>query len=89
MVRTALLTLWLLVLSAPAALAAPGHDGGNGVYGPADDKVVTYAGFILIFGIPLLILILTLIQQALDKRKDRRLATAKARRARADLRGGW
>jgi hypothetical protein len=89
MVRTALLTLWLLALSAPAALAAPGHDGGNGTYGPADDKVVTNAGFILIFGIPVLILILTLIQSALDKRKDRRLAAAKARRARADLRGGW
>jgi hypothetical protein len=89
MVRTALLTLWLLALSAPAAFAAPGHDGGNGTFGPADDKVVTKAGFILIFGIPLLILALTLIQSALDKRKDRRLSAAKARRARADLRGGW
>jgi hypothetical protein len=89
MVRTALLTLWLLALSVPAAVAAPGHDGGNGSFGPADDKVVTNAGFILIFGIPLLILILTLIQSALDKRKDRRLAAAKARRARADVRGGW
>jgi hypothetical protein len=89
MVRTALLTFWLLALSAPSALAAPGHDGGNGAYGPADDKVVTNAGFILIFGIPLLILLLTLLQRALDKRKDRRLSAAKARRARADLRGGW
>jgi hypothetical protein len=89
MVRTALLTLWLLALSVPAAVAAPGQDGGNGSFGPADDKVVTNAGFILIFGIPLLILILTLIQSALDKRKDRRLAAAKARRARADVRGGW
>jgi hypothetical protein len=89
MARTALLTFWLLALSAPAALAAPGHDGGNGTYGPADDKVVTNAGFILIFGIPLLILALTLIQHGLDKRKDRRLAAAKARRARSDLRGGW
>ena len=89
MVRTALLTLWLLALGAPAALAAPGHDGGNGTYGPANDKVVTIAGFILIFGIPILILILTMIQSSLDKRKDRRLAAAKARRARADVRGGW
>jgi hypothetical protein len=89
MVRTALLTLWLLALGAPAALAAAGHDGGNGVYGPANDKVVTIAGFILIFGIPILILLLTLLQSSLDKRKDRRLAAAKARRARADVRGGW
>jgi hypothetical protein len=36
-----------------------------------------------------MILILTLIQSALDRRKDRRLAAERARRARADLRGGW
>jgi len=71
---------------APAALA---HDGGEGLYGETNDKVVTYAGFILIVGIPILILILTLIQSSLERRKDRRLAAAKARRARADLRGGW
>jgi len=71
---------------APAALA---HDGGEGLYGETNDKVVTYAGFILIVGIPILILILTLIQSSLERRKDRRLAAAKARKARADLRGGW
>ena len=54
MVRTALLTLWFLALSAPAALAAPGHDGGKAV-GPTNDKVVTNAGFILIAGFPVLI----------------------------------
>ena len=89
MVRTALLTLWLLALGAPAALAAPGHDGGNGTYGPADDKVVTLAGFILIFGLPILILLLTMLQSSLERRKDRRLAAARARRARSDVRGGW
>jgi hypothetical protein len=89
MVRTALLTLWFVALSAPLALAAEGHDNGNGTFGPADDRVVTNAGFILIAGFPLLILLLTLLQSSLDKRKDRRLKAAKARRARADLRGGW
>ena len=89
MVRTALLTLWVLALSAPVALAAPGHDGGEGTYGPANDKVVTNAGFIIIAGFPVLILLLSLLQNHLEKRKDRRLAAAKARRARADLRGGW
>jgi hypothetical protein len=89
MVRTVMLTLWLLALSAPAALAAPGADDGQGTYGPADDKVVTNVGFLLIVGFPILILLLTLLQNALEKRKDRRLAAAKARRARADLRGGW
>ena len=80
------LTLALLAASAPLALA---HDGGEGTYGPTDDLVVTYAGFILIGFFPLLVFVLTMIQWSLDKRKDRRKAAAKARRARADLRGGW
>ena len=86
MVRTALLTLSILLLSAPLALAA---DDGQGTYGPADDKVVTDAGFILIGGIPLLLMLLSLLQGGLEKRKYRRQAAAKARRARADQRGGW
>ena len=86
MVRTALLTLSLLFLSAPAALAA---DDGQGTYGPASDKVVTDAGFILIGGIPLMLMIFSIIQMTLDKRKTRRLQAAKARRARVDERGGW
>jgi len=86
--RIALLTVVAFALMAPAALAGP-HDGGEGLYGETNDKVVTYAGFILIVGIPILILILTLIQSSLERRKDRRLAAAKARKARADLRGGW
>ena len=88
MLRIALLTVVAFALTAPVALAGP-HDGGEGLYGETNDKVVTYAGFILIVGIPILILILTLIQSSLERRKDRRLAAAKARKARADLRGGW
>ena len=84
--RTALLTLALLLVDASVALA---HDGGEGTYGTTDDRVVTYAGFILIGFFPLLVFVLTMIQRSLDKRKDRRKAAAKARRARADLRGGW
>jgi len=87
--RTTLLTLAFLALTAPVALASEGHDGGEGWWGETNDRVITNAGFALIAGIPLLILVLTLIQTRLDKRKDRRLAAAKARRARADLRGGW
>ena len=84
-----MLTALFLVLVAPAALASEGHDGGEGLWGETNDKVITNAGFALIAGIPLLILVLTLIQTALDRRKDRRLAAEKARRSRADLRGGW
>jgi hypothetical protein len=87
--RIAVFTVIVFALSAPLAYAAEGHDGGEGTYGPANDKVVTNVGFMLIVGIPLLLLVLTLIQSALERRKDRRLAASKARRQRADLRGGW
>ena len=77
--RTIVLTGLFLALTAPVALAAEGHDGGEGWWGETNDKVITNAGFV----------ILTLIQSALDRRKDRRLAAARARKERADLRGGW
>jgi len=86
--RIAVLTVVAFALMAPVALAGT-HDGGEGLYGETNDKVVTYASFILIVGFPVLILILTLIQSSLERRKDRRLAAAKARKSRADLRGGW
>jgi hypothetical protein len=85
-VRTALLTTFLLLAAAPAALA---HDGGEGWWGETNDRVVTNAGFILIAAFPLLILVLSLIMNRLDRRKDARKAADKARRARADARGGW
>ena len=84
-----MLTGLFMALIAPAALASEGHDGGEGWWGETNDKVITNASFVIIAGVPMLILILTLIQSALDRRKDRRLAAERARRARADLRGGW
>ena len=87
--HTALLTLSILALTAPAALAAEGHDGGEGLWGETNDKVITNAGFILIAFFPLFIFTMSMIQGTLDKRKDRRKAAEKARRARADQRGGW
>jgi hypothetical protein len=87
--RTVFLTVILFALIAPAALAQEGHDGGEGLWGETNDKVVTNAGFVLIAAFPLLILVLSLIQWRLDKHKDRRLAAARARKARADMRGGW
>ena len=86
--RTALLTVTLFALTAPVALAE-GHDGGEGLWGETDDKVITNAGFFLIGFFPLFIFTMSVLQGHLEKRKDRRKAAAKARSARADERGGW
>jgi hypothetical protein len=84
--RTTLLALTLLVVTAPAALA---HDGGEGLWGETNDKVITNAGFVLIAFFPLFVFVMSMIQWRLDKRKDERKKAAKARAARADVRGGW
>ena len=83
---TATITLTTLLLFAAPVLA---HDGGEGWWGPTSDKIITNAGFVLIGAFPLLIFLLSMLQWRLDKRKDARKQAAKARRARADLRGGW
>jgi ABC-type tungstate transport system substrate-binding protein len=81
---TALVTLLVL---APAALA---HDGGEGWWGETNDKVVTNAGFILIVFFPLFVLFMTLLQSALDRRKERRKKIQKSlAREQQYWRGGW
>ena len=80
-------TIVTLLLLAPAALA---FDGGQGTYGEADDKVVTNAGFILIAFFPTFILVMSLLQWRLDKRKERRKKAHKALASDEDRwRGGW
>jgi uncharacterized membrane protein YphA (DoxX/SURF4 family) len=87
--RVAAFTLAAFFLIAQTALAANGFDGGEGTYGETNDKVVTNAAFLVIAFFPLLIFLCSMLQWRLDKRKERRKAAAKARRARADVRGGW
>jgi hypothetical protein len=84
--RTALLTVAILAVAAPRALA---HDGGEGWWGETNDKVITTAGFVLIASFPLFIFVMSMLQWRLDKRKDARKRAAKARASRADVRGGW
>ena len=81
-----LFALTVLLVAAPAALA---HDGGQGTYGIANDKVVTNAGFILIAFFPLFVLVMSMGQMALDRRKDRRKAAQKALAREDRVRGGW
>jgi hypothetical protein len=73
-----------LLLLAPSALA---HDGGMGTYGEANDKVITNFGFAVIAFFPLIILLFSLLQWKLDKRKEQRKAATK--KLSADWRGGW
>ncbi|MFL5871164.1 MAG: hypothetical protein ACJ75R_08780 [Solirubrobacterales bacterium] len=61
LVATALLAL------APAAFAAD----GVGLYGRTDDKVVTYAAFIIMGFFTFLVITLSLVQIRLDNRKER------------------
>ena len=85
LVASLLSVLVLLALLSPAALARVGHDGGQGTYGEANDKVVTNAGFIVIIFFPTLVLLLSLLQNALERRKARRKKALPAR----DWAGGW
>ena len=88
---TLLLTALTFAVSVQVAFAEGdvGHDSGEGWLGETNDRIVTNAGFILIAAFPLIILVASLIQGRLEKRKDLRKKAAKARAARADLRGGW
>jgi uncharacterized membrane protein len=76
-----------LLTFAPAALAAA--DDGQGWYGETNDKVITNAMFLTIIFFPILIVVLSLIQSRLEKRKHSRMDAAKRRAANVDWRGGW
>lgn len=76
-----------LLATAPAALAT--SHGGQGWYGETTDVVITNSMFLVIIFFPTVIILLSLIQWRLDKRKHARLAAAKRRAANADWRGGW
>jgi hypothetical protein len=80
--------LLTLALVAPMALAGP-HDGGEGLWGETDDKVVTNAGFILIAFFPAFILFMSIVQWRLEKRKYARKAAAAMRSKDATKKGGW
>ena len=79
-------TVALLVL-APDALAR--QTGGEGLYGQTTDKVITNAMFLVILFFPTVIIVFSLIQWRLDKRKHAQMLAQKRREANADWRGGW
>jgi hypothetical protein len=73
---TILLTLALV----DPALA---HDNGEGLVGETDDKIVTFFGLAVALFFVVVATVGTLIQQALEKRKEERKA------ARLRQRTGW
>ena len=67
----ALLSIWALMLVlAPAALA----DEGVGLAGPVTDKTVTFFCFGVIAFFAAFVIVLSLIQNRLEKRKEQRKA---------------
>jgi fatty acid desaturase len=85
---TALIAFSLaFVALAPAAWAHGG--GGQGWFGETTDKDITAAMFGVIVFFPTIILVFSLIQWRLDRRKHARMDAVKARAASADWRGGW
>lgn len=65
----ALLSIWVLMLTtAPAALASE----GAGLAGPVTDKTVTFFCFGVIAFFAALVIVLSLIQGRLEKRKEQR-----------------
>jgi hypothetical protein len=63
--------------------------GGEGWYGETSDSTITYAMYIVIVFFPTIIVLFSVIQWRLDKRKHAKMAAAKRRAASVDWRGGW
>jgi len=84
--KTLLLTISLLALMAPVAFA---QNSGEGSVGAVDDKDVTNSGFLLIAAFPVFILLMSLLQWRLDKRKNDRKAAVKAAGGDHRWTGGW
>jgi hypothetical protein len=78
--RVALVTVtsWLL-LAAPAFAG----DNGEGLLGETDDRLVTFFCLGLVVGFTVLVTLLTLLQNALEKRKEERKAVELRKRV------GW
>jgi hypothetical protein len=83
---TLLLNISLLALFAPSALA---QASGEGSYGAVNDKTVTSAAFIIIAAFPLFILLVSLLQWQLEKRKDAKKTAIKAAGGDQRWHGGW
>jgi hypothetical protein len=87
--RLSLLTAATMTIVLAAASPALADMSGQGWYGETSDKVVTNFGFILIAFFPLFVFVASLIYWRLEKRKEERQHSAKARASAAEWKGGW
>jgi Zn-dependent protease with chaperone function len=83
------LLLLALLVSLALAPAADAYNDGRGFYGGTTDQAVTYAGFALIVFFPLFVFLMSMLQRALERRKEARRAAQKALLGNAHWRGGW
>jgi len=86
-IATLLLVAIAALILAPGALARA--YGGEGFYGETSDKTITYAMYIVIAFFPTVIVLFSVIEGRLEKRKHAKLTAAKRRAANVDWRGGW
>jgi hypothetical protein len=75
----------LVVPAAMLALAAPAFagDNGEGLLGELDDRIVTFGSLGVVVFFTMLVIVLSAIQQALERRKEERKAAELRRRV------GW
>jgi hypothetical protein len=71
---TATLCATSLLLLAPAALAREGTDNGEGLVGETDDKIITFFSLGVVLFFTLTVILGSMAQGALEKRKERRKA---------------
>ena len=83
--RAVALALFASLVLAPVASA---YNDGRGFYGATNDKVVTNTGFILIIFFPVFVFVMSMLQRALEKRKQAR-KEAHGALGDAHWRGGW
>ena len=73
---------WVAVLC-PAALAQDAPDNGEGFLGETDDKVVTFFSLGVVLFFTLVVILATVVQARLERRKEEQKA------ARIRQRTGW
>jgi membrane protein implicated in regulation of membrane protease activity len=79
----------LLLVFAPGAFAAVRQNGGQGWAGETSDSMITNIMFVTIAFFPTVIVLVSVLEWRLEKRKHARDDALRAREQSADWRGGW